>query len=146
MASTHDEHPLIAALASQHGIPVIRAGEIEAFAASHPATALLFTGDPVKHPEAIDIAVILPELLKALPERLAAARVDPRDAADLQGRYGFTVWPCLVLLSPDGYLGRIERLRDWGVYLAEIDRLLAQTPSRPPGIGIRVVETRSACG
>jgi hydrogenase-1 operon protein HyaE len=146
MESNQSEHPLIAALAHQHGIPVVRADEIESFVASHPATALLFAGDPAKYPEAIDIAVILPELIKALPGRLAAARVDPRDESELQARYGFSVWPCLVLLSPGGYLGRIERLRDWGVYLNEIDRLLAQAPSHPPGIGVRVADTRQACG
>ena len=145
------EHPLIDALASRHGIPVLESAEVEHFAASRPATALAILGDPRRHPEAVDLAVILPELTRAFAGRLVAARARDADLEQLKARYGFIALPCLVLLSPQGYLGRIERLRDWTVYLAEIERLLAAPAGRAPGIGVPIAQASGqapagACG
>jgi hydrogenase-1 operon protein HyaE len=142
-----NDHPLIDALATRHGIPLVEAGEVEDLADTHPATALAILGDPGRHPEAVDLAVILPELIGAFGGRLAAVRARDEDLEVLKARYGFIALPCLVLLSPQGYLGRIERLRDWSVYLAEIERLLDAPAGRPPGIGVPVAQVAaSACG
>jgi hydrogenase-1 operon protein HyaE len=145
------EHPLIDALSERHGIPVMEATEVQHFATFWPATALAILGDPRRHPEAVDLAVILPELLRAFDGRLSAARARDMDLEVLKARYGFIALPCLVLLSPEGYLGRIERLRDWTVYLAEIERLLAAPAGRVPGIGVPIAQAAGqapagACG
>ncbi len=138
------QHPLIAALPERHGIQRVDSAGIAGLISGHPATVLFFAGDPVLHPESLDLAVILPELMKTLAGRCTAALVDGPDARVLQARYGFSTWPALVFLAPTGYLGCIERLRDWSVYREESERLLASVPGRLPALGIPVVEERPA--
>jgi hydrogenase-1 operon protein HyaE len=53
-------------------------------------------------------------------------------------RYGFARWPALVMLRAGRYLGAIDGIRDWEVYVGELDRLLAAEPTRPPTVGIAV--------
>ncbi len=138
------EHPIVAALPERHGIHRVGAAGLSDLVAAHPATVLFFAGNPVQHPESVDLAVILPELMKSLVGRCVAALVDRADEQALAARYGVSVWPTLVFLSPAGYLGRIERLRDWSVYRDESARLLAAVPGRLPTLGIPVVEEHPA--
>ena len=49
-----------------------------------------------------------------------------------------------MILRDGRYLGAVDGIRDWDVYLAELDRLLAAAPSRPPTIGIPVTVAGSA--
>jgi hydrogenase-1 operon protein HyaE len=138
------EHPLVAALPERHGIPRVDAAGLPDLVAAHPATVLFFAGNTMQHPESLDLAVILPELMKTLAERCVAALVDRTDEQAIAARYGVKVWPSLVFLAPAGYLGRIERLRDWSVYRDESARLLAAVPGRLPALSIPVVEERPA--
>ena len=48
------------------------------------------------------------------------------------------------MLRDGRYLGAVDGIRDWDVYLAELDRLLAAVPSRPPSIGIPVTVVGSS--
>ena len=43
------------------------------------------------------------------------------------------------MLRDGQYLGAVDGLRDWDVYLAELTRLLAAEASRPPTVGIPVL-------
>jgi hydrogenase-1 operon protein HyaE len=138
------DHPLIAALPERHGIERVSAAGLPDLIAAHPATVLFFSGNPVQHPESLDLAVILPELMKTLTGRCVAALVDRADEQALAARYGVSVWPSLVFLTPAGYLGRIERLRDWSVYRDESARLLAAVPGRLPTLGVPVVAAHPA--
>jgi hydrogenase-1 operon protein HyaE len=138
------EHPIVAALPERHGIHRVDAAGLTDLVAAQPATVLFFAGNPVQYPESVDLAVILPELMKSLAGRCVAALVDRADEQALAARYGVSVWPTLVFLSPAGYLGRIERLRDWCVYRDESARLLAAVPGRLPTLGIPLVEEHPA--
>ncbi len=42
------------------------------------------------------------------------------------------------MLRDGRYLGAVDGIRDWDVYVGELDRLLAAAPCRPPTIGIPV--------
>lgn len=135
MTSTH---PLIARLTGEYGYPPLDTGNLEAFCAA-PGDAVLFcAGDPVQYPECLDVAVVLPELLRAFPGRFRAAVAAPALEPDLQARYGINRWPTLVFLRNGDYVGALAGIQDWSVYLARIQDLLAATPSRPPSIGIAV--------
>jgi hydrogenase-1 operon protein HyaE len=136
--------PLIDALVERHGLPLLNEAGLEAFVADGAHSLLFLAGDPVKYPEALDVAVILPELLKAFAGRIRAAVIAPESELALQARFGFSRWPALVVLRGDAYVGAVTRVRNWDEYLFELSRLLESEPSRPPGAGIPVnVETQA---
>jgi hydrogenase-1 operon protein HyaE len=128
-------HPLLAQMISRHGFVRIEADELDAFAAPGH-TLLVFTEDPLRYKETLDIAVIAPELAKAFG--LRAAVLLPETARKVAPRFGFTRWPALVLLKDGRYVGAIDGLRNWDEYIAEMQRLLTADPVRAPSIGITV--------
>ena len=69
-------------------------------------------------PESHDVAVILPELIKAFSGRLQAAVIAKPIERELQARFRFTSWPSLVFLRNGEYLGVIAGIRDWQEYQA----------------------------
>lgn len=131
-----DEH--FVRLRDQHGCTVLDAESFDAFAAQPGETLVLFTEDPQRVPETWDIAVILPELLKGLPNKPRVGLLAPVDAHAVSSRFGIRLWPALLALRGGAYLGVIEGLKDWGVYAAQLPQLLAAPESRPPSIGIPV--------
>lgn len=138
-------HPLIARLVDAFGYPLLGAGNLDAFCDA-PGDAVLFCGgDPIQHPECLDVAVVLPEILRAFSGRfrtaVAASDLEPA----LQARFGFSRWPTLVFLRNGAYVGAISGIQDWSVYLARINELLATPVSRPPSIGVAVSSTSATC-
>ena len=131
-------HPLLARLFTQHGYADITAASIDAFVAQPGHAVLVFTEDPLRVRETLDIAVIVPELVRAFPGRFRVGVLMPESARLLQARYGFRRWPALVVLSDGKHVGAIDGLRDWDEYLTELLRLLDAAPTRPPTIGIPV--------
>lgn len=130
---------LIERLQREFQYPTVDASNLNEFLQAHACTVLFFTEEPSRFPETNDVAVVLPELVKAFPAQLTPAIVARSDEKKLQSLYGFQSWPALVFLRGQNYLGAITGIQDWGVYLDEIKTLLAAEPSRPPAIGIPVV-------
>ncbi len=131
-------HPLIARLVDEFGYPRLAGADLEAFG-NAPGDAVLFcAGDPVQYPECLDVAVVLPEILRAFPGRFRAGIPAVEMGPAMQARYGFNRWPTLVFLRGGAYVGTISGIQDWSVYLARIQELLATPASRPPSIGIPV--------
>lgn len=127
---------LIDQLHSRHGLPLLTADSYDNFVYGNADVVLFFAGDPATFPESADLAVILPELLKAFRGLLQGALVDRSIERELQARYRFTGWPTLVFLRHGEYLGAITGLRDWPEYGREIARILAAEPSQPPGFNL----------
>jgi hydrogenase-1 operon protein HyaE len=123
--------PLIDALTDRHGLPRLRGDDLEDFLNGDEHHLLFVAGDPAKYPEALDVAVILPELLGAFAGRFDAALIDPDAEHALMARFGLSALPALILLRGTAYLGAISRVRDWADYLAELERLLTAEPVRP---------------
>lgn len=122
----------------RHGYPVLDADGLDDFLAGSGDTLLFFTGEAGRFPETDDVAMILPELLRAFEGRLTAAVVAWPDQPGLQMRYGFREWPTLVFLRHGAYLGAISRVQDWAGYLERTARLLASAPGRPPAFPLPV--------
>lgn len=120
------------------------ADAFERFAAEPGNRVALLTDDPVRVPETWDVAVILPEVLKELPD-LHAAALSPEISKSLAGRYGISRWPALVFFRDGGFVGVLEGMRDWSVYRVEVPAMMARPISRPPGIGIPVSAVSSTC-
>lgn len=128
-----------AALEAQYGHRNLAdAAAAVSFAAEPGTTLLFFADDPQRVPETWDLCVILPEVVKTLAPAPRVGLLAPAAARELAGRYGLTLWPAIVALRDGGYLGAVEGLKDWGVYLARLPELLAAPACRPPGIGIPV--------
>ena len=138
VASKEDLHPLLARLVAKTDAAVLDAEGFDGWA-GRPGTAMLvFVEDPERYKETLDLAVIVPELHASRGGRFRVALLPPEAARLVARRYGFAHWPALVLLRDGRYLGAIDGIRDWDVYLGELDRLLAAAPSRPPTVGIPV--------
>jgi hydrogenase-1 operon protein HyaE len=138
--------PLIEALTTRHGVPLLRESDLEGFLCADRHSLLFLAGDADKYPEAFDVAVILPELIGAFAGRFQTAVIASESEQALQARFGFSRWPALVLLRGQDYVGAITRVRNWDEYQLELARLLECEPGRPPGVGIPVTAEGRAEG
>jgi hydrogenase-1 operon protein HyaE len=131
-------HPLMQRLLAEHGARHVTTDSLPAWRAEPGVHALLFAGDPVRFPEALDLAVVLPELRAAFGGRfdLGLAAREHEDA--LARSFGVQRWPSLVFLRDGGYLGTVSGMLDWNDYLADIGRLLEAPVTRAPTVGIPV--------
>ena len=143
-APTDALHPLLARLVRATGAAVLDAEGFEAWAEQTGVAMVVFAEDPERYKETLDLAVIVPELHASRPGRFRVALLPPTAGRIVARRYGFAHWPAFVMLRDGRYLGAVDGIRDWDVYLAELDRLLAAAPSRPPSIGIPLTAAGSA--
>ena len=139
-------YPLIAQLFEKHGFADVREDNFAAFTQRPGHTLLAFTEDPVRFKETLDLAVIVPEIVRAFPGRFAVGVLLPEAARALQPRYGFRRWPAFVVLKDGQYVGAVDGLRNWDEYLEDVARLLAAEPTRPPTVGIAVKGAGDAGG
>lgn len=127
-----DRHPLLDRLATVTGGTDVGPDQIEAFEARPGDAVLFFGGDPVRFPECLDVAVVLPELRTQFGGTLHVGIV-PRAVEDaLARRYAVQRWPSLVFLRDGGYLGTVSGMKDWDDYVREVQAVLAATPGRRP--------------
>ncbi len=131
--------PLIDQLATTHGYPLVTPDNLDNFLERETTLALFLTGDPRRYPESNDVAVILPELVRAFPARFKPAVVDRRLEAQFKGRYDISVWPCLLFLRDGRFLGKISKVHDWSDYLERIAAILDGRTRHNPGVGIPLV-------
>lgn len=130
--SVADLSAKMAHLAERHGLALLDQAGFDAFTGGAGDRVVLFVEDPVRVPESWDALVLLPELLKSQPGRLAAGLLDIASARQLAPRYGIVRFPVLLFLRSGGYVGAIEGLRDWDVYVREFAVMLARPVCRPP--------------
>jgi hydrogenase-1 operon protein HyaE len=131
--------PLIRRLADDFGADWVDESSVAGWTARGGDRVVLLAGDPVRFPEGLDVAAVLPELMKAFPGRFAIAVV-PRAGEDaVARRYGSQRWPALLFFRDGQYVTAIAGMQDWDVYLKGVDAALKLPPSRPPTIGIPVV-------
>lgn len=131
-------HPLIAQLFSKHGYAEVTADNFAAFTTRPGRTLLFFVEDPMRYRETLDLAVIVPELLRTFPDRFTVGVLLPEAARQFHARYGFRRWPAFVVLADGQYVGAVDGLREWSDYVQEIERLSSAPPTRPPTLGITV--------
>ncbi len=131
-------HPLLERLVVETNAAVLDAQSFDAWAEQSGAAMLVFAEDPERFKETLDLAVIVPELHASFARRFRVALLPPAASRALLPRYGFARWPAFVMLRDGRYLGAIDGIRDWDVYVSELERLLAAEPTRPPSVGIPV--------
>jgi hydrogenase-1 operon protein HyaE len=139
MEVTEIHAPLVQRLAREFGAAWVDEGSVAEWTAGGGDRVVLLAGDPVRFPEGVDVAAVLPELMKSFPNRFGIAVV-PRDREDaVARRYGSQRWPSLLFFRDGQYVTAIAGMQDWDVYLSGVAAALAMPPSRPPTIGIPVV-------
>jgi hydrogenase-1 operon protein HyaE len=137
-------HPLIERLAAQAGACEVRPETVEAFERQPGTAVLFFAGDPARFPEALDVAVVLPEL-RAAAGGFAIGLV-PSDVEDaLARRYAVQRWPSLVWLRDGGYLGTSAGMKDWDDFLRDWQALRQARPGPRPRPAI-AIQRAAACG
>jgi len=128
--------PLLEQLQTRHGLPLLDADSYDPFVYGNENVVLFFCNNPIQFPESNDVAVILPELVKAFSGRLHAAVIEKSIERELQARFRFTGWPSLVFLRNGEYLGVITGIRNWHEFMQETAAILAAAPSQPPGFDL----------
>ncbi|WP_088278954.1 hydrogenase [Ideonella sp. A 288] len=136
--------PLVARLVERHGARWVDAANVAAVTAEPGDLVLFFSGDPVRFPECLDVAVVLPELQAAFPGRFAVGVVVPTDEDAVARRYGMQRWPSLVFLRDGRYVTAIAGMLDWTDYVARVAEALDLPATRAPTIGIAVVSADAA--
>ena len=120
-------HPLIGRLLNDFGYPLLDQTNLAEFLAENEFSVLFFTDDPARNKETPDVAVVLPELVALFPQ-LKAAVIDRSCEKQLQGTFGFAVWPALVFMKGQDYLGNIIRIQNWDDYCNMIPEILQRKP------------------
>lgn len=132
------------------GLPEVDGATIDEFLAATDraggVAVLLSAGDPARFPEALDVAIVLPELITAFQGRLQGA-VIARDAeAALGERFGVRVQPSLIFCRGGATLGLIAKIQDWSVYVERISRLIDRPTSGVATVVASIIPTHSAQG
>ena len=120
---------LVRALATRHGLPTVDASSIEAFLApahGEPEHAILFfTGEPRLRAEADDVAVVLPQIMRAFDGKLRAAVVSRAAEDELKARFHVFVMPSLAITRGATPLAVIPKIKDWNDYVRIVLAALA---------------------
>jgi len=116
---------VISRLTSELGYPEVTPDTLTEYLGQPGLLVLFFAGDVNRYPEAADVAVILPELVAAFPERLSAVVVKASYEQQLKRKYPFQHWPSLVFLRAGVQVGAISKVKSWAEYLQLIESMLA---------------------
>lgn len=130
--------PLIDRLVSAHGATWLTADNIAEWAARGGDRVILLAGDPVRFPEALDLAVVLPELHLHFAQHFAIGVATREHEDAIARRYGSIRWPALVFVRDGQYVTVLSGMLDWQVYVERVGEALAMPASRAPTIGIPV--------
>ena len=132
-------HPLIERLASATGACAVTAETVEAFERIEGDAVVFFGGDPVRFPEALDVAVVLPELRAQFARPWHVGIVPRANEDQMVRRWAVQRWPSLVFLRDGAWLGTVSGMKDWGDYVREVANTLAGAPKRRPAPTIAFV-------
>jgi hydrogenase-1 operon protein HyaE len=137
--------PLLAQLVTQHQAQWVDFDNLAQWLAQQQGDqVLLFAGDPVRFPEALDVAVVLPELQRAcagVGRTFGIAVAVPECAEALALKFGSQRWPTLMFFRAGHYVTTVSGMHDWSDYVERVTLALDTPTSRPPTIGIPVVSS-----
>lgn len=124
--------PLLQSIIDREGYDVVTHETLDMMASGSEHAMLFFAGDWQRLAESNDVAVVLPELDKALMGKVTPLVVGRDSERELQRRFLFNAFPALVFLRRGEYLGVLQGILDWAEYLERIPEILAREPSEPP--------------
>ncbi len=142
-----DAPPLLAQLVARHGARWVDADNVDDWKGQGGHRVLLFAGDPVRFPEGMDVAVVVPELVKTLAAQgkaLAVGVAVPAIAQDLALRYGSQRWPTLMFFRDGQYQTTVSGMHDWTDFVRLAEQAWDAPATRAPTVGIAVVSAPGA--
>lgn len=132
-------HLLVQRLIDVHAAEAVTPEGLAAWRAADGHRALFFGGDPVRFPEALDVAVVLPELRAAAPRRFEIGVVPREHEDEIARAFGVQRWPSIVFLRDGGYQATVSGMRDWNDFVTAVRDALDAPTTRAPAIVIPVV-------
>ena len=136
--------PLVARLVESFGARWVDNDNVEEFVGRPGDHVLFLSGDPVRFPEGLDVAVVLPELQRVFEQAFDIGVVVRKDEDAVARRYGERRWPSLVFLRGGQYVHSLPGMHDWTDFVAQVAEVLAAPTRRVPGVGIPVVGGESS--
>lgn len=135
---------------TRHGLAEVDATTVDHFLGAADEAGgiavLLSAGDPNRFPEAIDVAVVLPELIEAFQGRLRGAVIARNDESVLGQRFGVRVQPTLIFVAKGETLGLIAKIQDWSVYIDRINKLIDRPRGQSAAVAVTIVPGHRAQG
>ncbi|CAN0626125.1 Hydrogenase expression/formation protein HoxO [Burkholderia multivorans] len=137
-----DLPPVVQRLIEHAHAALVDEQTLDAWLADGGECVVLLLGDPVRFPESLDVAAVLPELASLAATRfgrtlrLAVATRAGENA--IARRFGSLRWPALLWLRDSGYVTVLPGMMDWDEYVARVADALALPTTRAPSIGIPV--------
>lgn len=136
-------HPLVRRLVDGGGATAINLATLDAFVARGGEQVLFFSGDPVRFPEGVDVAVVLPELQAAFCHCFTVGVVERDDEDAVARRFGAQHWPSLVFLRDGRFVASVAGMKDWDEFQRAVSQALTAPATRVP-VGIPVVAAGGA--
>ncbi|MCA0241965.1 MAG: hydrogenase [Proteobacteria bacterium] len=124
--------PLLRRLGAAPGSHWVAAANLDTFLARGGEQVLFFQGDPVRFPEVLDVAVVLPELRRHFGARFEIGLVARADEDRLASRFAVVHWPSLVFLRDGRWVETVHGMLDWDVYVQRLQAVFAKPATRPP--------------
>lgn len=135
--STTAPHPLMQRLAEQADAQWVSQDTLpDWLQAAGGDAVLVVAGEPVRFPEGLDVAVVLPELRQALGRPFRIGVVEARDQDTIATRYGAQRRPSLIFVRDGRYASTVAGMHDWTDYLALVRDALNH-PTGPAPLPIR---------
>lgn len=136
---------IISRITRENNFKLLNATSIEAFINSSGETLIFFLDNPIKRAEAVDLAVLIPELV-TLTQRLVNVGIlcpipganpnksasDPQTIKTIMNKFVINRLPSILFLRDGGYLGSIIGLKNWSEYQSEISQIINNPVSEPP--------------
>lgn len=114
-------HPAFERLFGAEGFRLLREADIEALTKAEGMQLAVFADDPNRMKETIDMAVIAPEIRRALGSAVAGAWFsDMPTGRAMAARWGIRRLPAVALFRSGVYLGAAEGLMNWDAYLKQL--------------------------
>ncbi|MBP3439440.1 MAG: hydrogenase expression protein HyaE [Sutterella sp.] len=114
-------HPAFARLFGAEGFRLLKEEDLGLLTKAEGMQLAVFADDPNRMKETIDIAVIAPEIRRALGSAVAGAWFsETARGRAMAARYGIRRLPAVALFRSGVYLGAAEGLMNWDAYLKQL--------------------------
>jgi len=126
-------HALLTQLVAQHCAQWVTLLNVQAWQDAAPGDAvLLIPGDPVRFPEGLDVAVVLPQLRTAAGKPLRIGVATPTDEDAIGQHFGAQRRPSMVFLRDGRYVTVVAGMHDWGVFVGLVQEALSLPTTHAP--------------